>query len=119
MVVMGRKTWTSIPAKFRPLANRVNVVLSTTMTEAPDGALLASSLKDVINMAKADAKVENVFIIGGESVYKESIEIENSCRIYLTRIKKKFECDTFFDFDMNKFEKLPNPDNVPSGDLEE
>ena len=118
MVIMGRKTWTSIPEKFRPLPGRVNVVLSTSMTEAPPGALLASSLREAVNLAAADSEnIENVFIIGGASVYKEAVESQWPCRVYLTRVRKEFECDTFLDIpfeDCKQFRRVANPDSIPS-----
>ncbi|XP_005109545.1 dihydrofolate reductase [Aplysia californica] len=116
MVIMGKKTWMSIPTKFRPLQDRVNVVLSTQLTEPPSGALLASSLKEAVNLAKSDANVENVFVIGGASVYREAVEGDCPCRIYLTRVDKEFECDTFFPkFDTDVFKRIQNPNNVPTG----
>ena len=117
MVIMGRKTWTSIPEKFRPLPGRVNVVLSTSMTEAPPGALLASSLREAVNLAAADSNIEDVFVIGGASVYKEAVESQWPCRIYLTRVRTQFECDTFLDIpfeDVKQFRRVTNPDSIPS-----
>lgn len=120
MVIMGKNTWMSIPEKFRPLAGRVNVILSRLMKEAPAGALLASSLSQAINIAESDDTIESVFVIGGASVYREVIESDRPCRIYLTRVLKDFECDTFFsEFDTNVFKRIPNPDIVPSDQLEE
>ena len=120
MVVMGRKTWESIPSKFKPLANRINVVLSTRLTEAPPGALLAGSLKEALCLAQDDSSVENVLIIGGASVYQEAVQGDWPCRIYLTRIQQEFVCDTFFpQFDTEVFKKIQNPDCVPSGEQQE
>ena len=117
MVIMGRKTWTSIPEKFRPLPGRVNVVLSTSMSEAPPGALLASSLREAVHLAAADSKIEDVFIIGGISVCKEAVESQWPCRVYLTRVRKEFECDTFLDIpfeDVEQFRRVANPEGIPS-----
>ena len=116
MVVMGKNTWNSIPPKFRPLSGRENVVLSSTLTEAPPGARLASSLGEAVRLAENNTNIENVFIIGGASVYRAAIESEWPCRLYVTRIHKHFKCDTFFDveFDDNlAFNKIANPDGIP------
>merc|ERR550514_2288490 len=54
VVIMGRKTWDSIPAKFRPLAGRINVVLSRSAeAEALEGATLARSLSDALKALEA------------------------------------------------------------------
>lgn len=75
-VVMGRKTWESIPAKFRPLAGRLNVVLSRNPAslELPEGVLTCSSLGDAIARVDGLADVCKCFIIGGQSVYTEAFE---------------------------------------------
>ena len=73
-VIMGRKTWESIPAKFRPLAGRVNVVLTSNAEAAFEGALTATSLNGAVALlATGDHadKVESVFIIGGAAAYAE------------------------------------------------
>jgi len=98
-VVMGRKTWESIPEKFKPLAGRVNVVLSRTVSEAspyPADVIAASSLGDALEKLGARSDLSEVFVIGGESVYKEALELPACVRIFLTRIAKDIECDAFF-----------------------
>ncbi len=75
-VVMGRKTWLSIPPKFRPLPGRLNVVLSrsTDVREAcdiPDSVKVAASFQDVEAIV---AGVDTCFIIGGACVYNEAIQ---------------------------------------------
>merc|ERR1719230_492823 len=59
-VVMGTKTWDSIPAKFRPLAGRTNVVLSSTRgpSDFPDGVLVAKSVADAVAMLELRAEKE-------------------------------------------------------------
>ena len=104
-VIMGRKTWESIPAKFRPLKNRLNIIL----TKNRDYDLL--DVRDVINVRKCDSvddaisyvnsteivdNIENVFFIGGNSVYQEAINLPCCKYIYLTRVKNNDECDSFF-----------------------
>ena len=115
MLIMGKNTWNSIPAKFRPLPGRENVVLSNTLTEAPPGARLASSLREAVRLAESNTNIENVFIIGGASVYRAAVESEWPCRLYVTRIHKQFECDTFFDIefdDSSVFTKI-NVEDIP------
>jgi dihydrofolate reductase/thymidylate synthase len=101
-VIMGRKTWESIPAKFRPLPDRLNVVLTRRATEPefsasfPEGVLLASSVVDALNQLATSSDISQVFAIGGESVYKEALELPSCSRIFVTRIAKDIECDAFF-----------------------
>jgi len=94
MVIMGRTTWISIPSKHRPLKNRKNVVLTRDADFEADGALVSPSLEEALFLA--DQTVENIFIIGGASIYKQVIEKNIVDGIYLTRIYEEYECDTFF-----------------------
>ncbi|KAK3578386.1 hypothetical protein CHS0354_025479 [Potamilus streckersoni] len=116
---MGRKTWFSIPEKFRPLKDRINIVLSREMKEIESGVYLSKSLQEALELIKdrdLSSKVEHVYIIGGSSVYKEVMTGPYKCRLYLTRIMADFECDTFLpDIDEKVFQKIENPLNVPSG----
>ncbi|XP_070535606.1 dihydrofolate reductase-like [Ptychodera flava] len=122
-VIMGRKTWFSIPEKYRPLNNRFNVVLSHTLTDCPPGAdLLSSTLDEAIKKLSEpplEDKIDKVFITGGTSVYRESMESEHCHRIYLTRIMADFDCDTFFpEFDKNVFKLVSDP-SIPDEIQEE
>ncbi|XP_022106530.1 putative bifunctional dihydrofolate reductase-thymidylate synthase [Acanthaster planci] len=114
-VIMGRKTWLSIPGKFRPLPNRVNVVLSKTLSECPaDADHLCHSLDQAINLLSEPPianGIDAIWIIGGSSVYKEAMESSLCHRIYLTRIHAEFECDTFIsEIDTSKFQQVHDPE---------
>lgn len=92
-VVMGRKTWESIPPNFRPLQDRKNIVVSRTMLPV-DGLEIHSSLNEAINHS-----VGLCFVIGGSEIYRECLSqpLINRCtQIYLTRIAAEFPCDAFF-----------------------
>jgi len=101
-VIMGRKTWESIPSKFRPLGDRINVVLSRNAADPefastfPPEVLLASSVPDALNLLATRTDVSQIFAIGGESVYKEVLMMPSCSRIFLTRVGKDMECDAFF-----------------------
>ena len=84
-VVMGRKTWESIPAKFRPLKGRINVVLTRsaasdnnddeTKASFPEGVIVASSLQDATAQLETTTKtVGEVFIIGGSQIYEQAMK---------------------------------------------
>ena len=94
MVIMGSTTWRSIPSKHRPLKNRKNVVLARDSDFEAEGATVSSSIEEALFLA--DGTVENIFIIGGASVYRQAIEKDIADGIYLTRIHEEYECDTFF-----------------------
>jgi len=109
-VIMGRKTWESIPAKFRPLAGRVNVVLTKAAADAdaastyPEGVLLAPSMAGALDKLSARDDVGEIFVIGGQAAYKEAVEMPGCSHIFMTRIGKDIECDAFFPtIDESKF----------------
>ena len=95
-VIMGRKTYDSIG---KALPDRLNIVLSHNIKELPD-CIVKSSLDDAIEYAKNE-KVENIFIIGGESLYEEALKKDIVDMMYITRVRMlydKKDFDTFFFF---------------------
>ncbi len=88
-IVMGKKTYFSLPK--RPLPNRTNMVITDVPGEQIDGCLMAWSIEDAIE--KMDPEKEN-FIIGGGSIYRQFLPYAN--KLYLTRVHKDFDADTFF-----------------------
>ena len=103
-VIMGRKTWESIPKKFRPLSGRINVVLSKdpearTKYDIPENVQVATSLSKglaELNMVRTKTPIETVFVIGGGNVYKEAMDTGLCETVHLTRVHQEFDCDTFF-----------------------
>ena len=97
-VIMGRKTWESIPSKFRPLEGRTNVVLTSTTTASsyPENVLVASSFKDATSQLDKLDNLGNVFVIGGARVYAESIKSGLVNRVIYTQVSNVPE-DTKFD----------------------
>jgi dihydrofolate reductase len=110
-VIMGRKTWESIPSKFRPLKERTNIVITTQTREQlqnmPDDVIVASDinsgLESLIQLASQGKVLPlgRAFVIGGNSVYKSALELPQTKHILLTRIDKDYECDTFFPGDLH------------------
>ena len=102
MVIMGRKTWQSIPEKFRPLKNRKNVILTRdphfklSETKSHTSPVICHSFDEAIDLGLKDKNIENIFIIGGAQIFKEAIGYPELTGIYLTKIHKIFDCDTFF-----------------------
>lgn len=89
-VIMGRKTFESIG---RPLPDRLNIIITSQDTYKQDGCIIAHSLPDALTIA-ADNDSEEVFIIGGASLFKEGLDYAD--RLYITIVHKEYEGDTFF-----------------------
>lgn len=95
VVIMGRKNYDSIPARFRPLPNRENVVLTrNTDFEAP-GCTVYHSLKEALNAYIGETE-KNVFIIGGGEIYRLALEADAIDEMYITHVNKRYGADTFF-----------------------
>jgi len=94
-VIMGRKNFESIPHKFRPLANRTNVIVTRQSGYVAENCVVVNSLEESIEVAKKNGDTEP-FVIGGGQIYKVALENNLIHRIYLTRIHHTFEGDTFF-----------------------
>ena len=88
-VVMGKRTWESLPRK--PLPGRKNVVITDIPHEVFDNAVTAYSIEDA--MAKCN-KAEEIFIIGGGSIYKQFMPLAD--RLYITHVHRKAPADVYF-----------------------
>jgi dihydrofolate reductase len=95
IVVMGRKNYDSIPEKFRPLPNRLNVVLTRNKDFNADNCLVFNSLDECFDHFK-DEMERKVFIIGGGEIYKMALESNRLNEMYITYIDGVFDADTFF-----------------------
>jgi dihydrofolate reductase len=108
-VVMGRKTWDSIPARFRPLPGRRNIVVTRNAKWYGDGAERAGSLEEALDLAGDDAEV---FVIGGAQIYAAALPIADE--LLLTEIDAEIEGDTLFPaFDGALFEEVEREPNAP------
>ncbi len=97
-IVMGRKTWESLPGK---LPNRTNIVISSQDLEGPDEII--HDLDDFIESYKNSE--EEIFVIGGGKIYAEFLPVAK--KLYLTEVDAEdLTADTFFpEFDKNRYEK--------------
>jgi dihydrofolate reductase len=94
VLIMGRKTWESLPPKFRPLPQRINaVVTGQSGFSLPDGVLRFSSLDAALD---GDLGEGEVFVIGGAQVFAEAIKHSQCHKLYITHILKNHSCDVFF-----------------------
>ena len=115
VLIMGWKTFESIG---KPLPGRINIVLtrSRTQEDAPEGIIVYNNL----DLALKDYKKHNIFIIGGEQIYRSYLKWYTPDRVYLTRTVKDHECDRFFPSDllsMSDFIQVTNTDNSSSSGL--
>lgn len=85
-VVMGRNTWESIPEKYRPLPNRVNIVVSRTLKDV-EGAIVVDSIEEAINRAEG-VNTQELWFMGGKSIYEEAFKLCD--RLSITRIYESF-----------------------------
>ncbi|XP_033148932.1 dihydrofolate reductase isoform X2 [Drosophila busckii] len=124
VVIMGRKTYFGIPPNKRPLPERVNIVLSTTLSaeDLPKDVLLCRNLDIAMQTLESEKwieTIENVWIVGGSRVYEEALASPRCHRLYLTKIKEHFNCDTFFPSIPESFCEIPIDDKTPQGIQEE
>lgn len=87
-IIMGRKTFESFP---KPLPNRTHVIISRQANYQPEGCIVVNSLEQAI---EACPKTEEVFIIGGGEIYRQSIAVAD--KLDLTKVHASFEADTHF-----------------------
>ncbi len=99
-VVMGRKTWESLPLKYRPLPNRINIIISTQLTidkNLPLTYICPSFEALDILLPELEIKydLEGIFLMGGCGIYQEAINRYQIDRLYITQVLQKYTCDVF------------------------
>jgi dihydrofolate reductase len=93
-VIMGRKTWDSLPPKFRPLPGRANIVLTRQSDWNETGAKRSENLQDALLFCEqATPKPHAVWIIGGAQIYAQALPLAH--KIVITEIDASFEGDAF------------------------
>lgn len=100
-VIFGRKTYETIPPNFRPLEHRSCYVISRSwLQEDFREVKVCESIKDALQKV-CTRKYDEVFVAGGEQIYREIIEnyLYLCDKIYVTKFKNDFACDQFFPWD--------------------
>lgn len=115
---MGRKTYMGVPESKRPLPERLNIVLSRNSNPAdyPESVIVCKSFNEAllkISEPEIASGIENVWIVGGSSVYNEAMNSEQCHRLYFTEVKGDFECDTFFPVIPDIFKLVRNDSHMP------
>lgn len=88
-IIMGRKTWESLPKK--PLPKRNNIIISSTLLQE-NNFYVCKTIEESIKLSKSLS--ENIFIIGGEKIYKEFINIVDE--IHVSYFDNDLDGDSFF-----------------------
>jgi len=95
-IIMGRKNFESIPEKYRPLPNRINVIISRDPDYLFEECYTCSNLDDALDLARGNGE-EKVYIIGGGQIYKLALDANLVDEMYLTHVKASFpDADVFF-----------------------
>ncbi len=89
-VIMGRKTWDSLPPRFRPLPGRINIVITRQTAWHETGAQPAPDLASALELCKASTEV---WIIGGAQIYAQAEPLAQ--RVEVTEIAQNFAGDAF------------------------
>ncbi|KAI7728434.1 hypothetical protein M8C21_027647 [Ambrosia artemisiifolia] len=110
-VIMGRKTWESIPLKHRPLTGRLNVVLTRSGSSdivTTDNVLTCGSMVSALEVLASFPYcqyIERVFVIGGGEILRESLNSSGCDAIHITKIETDIDCDTFIPaIDVSQFQ---------------
>lgn len=120
---MGRKTYFGVPENKRPLPGRINVVLTSEPEKYtfPSDVLTATSMDEAlkkIQEPELGSQIENIWIVGGNSVYQEAMSSPQCHRIYFTHIMATFDCDAFFPTLPENFLRV-HDENIPEEIQEE
>jgi len=121
-VIMGRKTWESIPPQFRPLPNRLNVVLSRNpLPSLPPEVCLAPTFEEAFRRLEVPAiktPPDKIFVIGGAQIFEIAMASPFCEKLHITHIKKTFQCDTFFPWFESLFERSETSTRIVEGDTQ-
>jgi dihydrofolate reductase len=116
VVVMGSKTYESLPEAFRPLPKRTNVVLTRGRGYADAHLNLRDDPQNILHDLASIYPEQEVFIIGGENIYRQFMPLVD--RILITRVHQVVEADAFLDIDAmmdGKYNKQTETIDADSG----
>jgi len=114
-VIMGRKTWESLPERFRPLPGRTNIVVTRQAGYKAEGAQVVDGLSDAFLTAQDAEGASETFVIGGSEIYTSALPY--ATRLYLTLIDATADADVFFPPYENEFSKIISNEMLESNGL--
>lgn len=100
-VIMGRNTWDSLPNNYKPLKNRINIIVSKSLNKYTN-LNICNSFNDALVFASNIENIYNIYVIGGKQLYEEAISHNNFKCMYTTIINHNYDCDIFFPLNTNK-----------------
>lgn len=97
-VIMGRKTWESIPERFRPLSGRENYILSKSLSQddIPDWVKVFADFESAHKEISLRNDIEEIFVAGGSTLYNDLLDHKYIDGVYITQISWDFHCDRHF-----------------------
>jgi len=115
VVIMGRKTWESLPDNYKPLPKRINLVLSRNPNyNLPANVIHSSSIPEALATLE-DINYGHIFVIGGGNIYQDAIKLSAFDTLYVTEIKGQYDCDVFFPEYRNGFELIESSPLLAEG----
>lgn len=106
-VIMGRKTWDSLPRK--PLKGRANIVVSRTISEQEgldSGAIIVRSWEEALEHVQDEGGgsgmgvIDRIFVIGGADLLHKALVDDRCVQAHVTQLHQEFECDVYLDTDI-------------------
>ena len=113
-VIMGRKTWESL-GKWKPLPDRVNIVITQTPNYEAKGGVVVDSFEAAYAEAQTSSP-EKAFVIGGSEIYR--LAEPHVDYMILTEIHRPFNGDTYFTFDKRRWQELERLPQASSNGIE-
>lgn len=116
-LIMGRKTWESIPALFRPLPGRLNVVLTRQRHfNLLEGVQKSPSLLEAFDRLDIP-EIDRIFVIGGQQIFEQALLMPQCQKLYITHLQQRFDVDTFFPKFLNHFKEIERSKGQKEGDI--
>ncbi len=109
-VIMGRKTWESLPLPSRPLPLRLNLILTRSENnQFPQGVLIAHDFNEAFELLESPKNkemIEHIFVIGGEQIFNEAIKYPQCQTLFVTHLLDSYDCDCFFPVWEDQFKRV-------------
>ena len=103
-VILGRKNYESLPAKYQPLPNRTNIIVTRQKEFNAPGCMVVNNMDDALNIARDNGESE-VMVIGGAEIYKLALPVAD--RLYITEVHAEVDGDVRFPaYDKNEWQEV-------------
>lgn len=93
-IIMGKDTYKSMG--YRPLSNRVNIILSTTLQQDLPDVFIYASLEEALEHCDRDILITEIWVIGGKRLYQEAFVHPRTSALYITQVlHPRYDCDVY------------------------